>query len=134
MSKAGKLTPAELDRAHPANVFDRLMRTDASQVVHSYRDKGKEIALTAFDLAKQEIERRRPFAFSERVKSGTGGASGTGTADDNSDGEVAKVEAHYERFSENFKKLGTKKDGLVAGFKAARKADEELTAEEFLGV
>ncbi len=48
--------------------------------------------------------------------------------------EAKKVSRHAEKFSEQFAKIGTTKEDLVAGFKAARKYDNELTADKFLGV
>jgi hypothetical protein len=50
------------------------------------------------------------------------------------EGEVARVEQHFEQYSEVFRKVGATKAGLVAGFKAARQhAGPGLTADKFLG-
>ncbi len=49
------------------------------------------------------------------------------------DGEVAQVEQHVERFSENFERFGQTPASVAAGYRAARKARPGLTAAEFLG-
>ncbi len=46
--------------------------------------------------------------------------------------EVAKVQAHAEKFSEQFRKHGTEPAAVVAAFRSARKRDPGLTAERFL--
>ena len=40
-----------------------------------------------------------------------------------------KVEAHFEKFAEVFRKIGTPKEELVSAFKNQRKRDDTLTAE-----
>ena len=44
------------------------------------------------------------------------------------------MEAHFEAYSESFRKVGTTKEDLVGAFKARRKDDPKLTAERFLKV
>ncbi len=130
--KAGKLTVAQLDRGDPSNVFDELLRTDATTIVRKFTENGKAIEATAFDLRKRQIERGPVVAkYGERFKTGPDGK--TVVSNDAPDEEVRKVEAHFERFSENFPRSMTKED-LVKGFVAMRKHKPGTTAEDFVKV
>jgi hypothetical protein len=42
------------------------------------------------------------------------------------------VAAHYEQFSEQFKRGGTSKDEFVGTFKTRQKADPSFTAAKYL--
>ena len=124
--KEGKITPAELDPANPANIKDRLMRADSSAIVQKFKEGGQEVALTELDLQMKEIEGRKPFVFGERFvqplrKSG------------DVDSEVQQIEDHFEIFSELFQKNGMTKERLVEGFKLEKKARPSLTAREYIG-
>ncbi len=46
--------------------------------------------------------------------------------------ETARIEAHYERFSEDFGRIGTTKANLVSAFHKRRQQAPETTAEAFL--
>jgi hypothetical protein len=138
--KLGKILPAELDADNPANLRDRLLRADAKTPVRKFKEGKKEVALTELDLQMREIESRPPMKFGERFKQpqtkGKGAESkpgkssaAAGNADD--DAEAEKVRDTVERFSEKFPR-GTRPEVIVAGFKAERKHNAELTAEEFL--
>lgn len=125
--KAGKILPSELDTENnPANLFDRLMRADASTPVRKFREGKKDVSLTELDLQMREIDARPARMFSEKVKAGK---AGNGSADD--DIEVEKVSEAFDRFSEVFPK-GTKKEDLIAGYKAEKKHHPEVTAADFL--
>ena len=131
MVKAGKVLPAELDRGDPKSprptLVDRLLRADARQKVHKFSENGKTVELTELELQMREVESRPQLVrFGERsVKTGPGGAAGR-------DGEKAKVKEHYERFSEDFRRMGTTEEELTKAFEAAQKRDPDLTAAKFL--
>ncbi|HEV8059817.1 MAG TPA: hypothetical protein VGP68_08080, partial [Gemmataceae bacterium] len=48
--------------------------------------------------------------------------------------EKAKIEAHWDSFSEDFIQMETPKDEFVKSFEARQKMDPKITAEEFLTV
>lgn len=120
MSREGRILPAE-----KASIHARLMRADSKTCITKFKEKSGRIAeLSELDLQMKEIE-ARPTLFGERFK-----APLTGTQSE--DAEIAKVEEHFEQFSEGFNRVGTTREKLVAGFKAARKHTPNLTAAEYL--
>jgi len=123
---AGTTIPAEWDTGDPSNRFDELMRADNRRVVSKFSENGKQIELTDFQLKIRQIEKGQPRQYGEKFKDPAEAVS-------KEDAETRKVERHYEQYAEVFKKQGTSKAILVDGFKAARKHDSELRAEEFLG-
>lgn len=48
------------------------------------------------------------------------------------DAEARKVEAHCERYAEDFRRIGTPKEAIVKAFRSARRVRPNLTAEAFL--
>jgi hypothetical protein len=131
--KAGKILPSELDDAggKRPTLIDRLMRADARATVRKFSEKGKTLELTELDLQMREIEDRPVLLkYGERTRS-----SGRGSAAETpADSEIAKVEAHYEQFSESFQKLSTTKDDFVKAFKSRQKSEPGFTAERFLNI
>lgn len=147
LQQQGKISPAEMERITDShgrvikpNLYDRLMRADAVSVVHKFSEKGKLKELTELDLQMQELEARPAFKFGERVKSGAAGLAGkTVAADPNaiSDDDEHKLGEFYESFAEKFPKRNSKGEAfgakdLVAGYKAAKKYNPDLTPEEYL--
>lgn len=122
----GRLPPAE----RPA-VLSRLMRADPKTVVEKFSEVkgGKKVVTeaTEFDLQVRELE-ARPRFFHERARSGERGTAGGAREED---AEAEKVGQHYEMFKEDFPR-GVTREGLVEGFKAAKKHDAGLTAQQFL--
>lgn len=125
---AGKIYPYELDESAGDTVRERLYRADSKTVVKKFKEGKKEVTLTELDLQMREIDRRKAFAFGERMKAAPK-ADGTVEADDD---EIRKVEDHYEQFRENFRTHGLTKEKLVTGFKQARQINPETTADKFL--
>lgn len=116
----GRLLPAEF-----TSVVERLQRADGTRVVRRFSDKGTTRSLTELDLQMDELRKRAPIVqFAERFVDPVTGA----------DGEVQKVEQHFEAFSETYKKSGTTKEKLVKAFQSLRKSDPRYTANEFLNV
>lgn len=126
---AGKIQPWELDdTTGEPTIIDRLMACDPTRKIFKYSEGGKQVGLTQLEVEMRAIEARPAHRFNERIK--PGGTNGKGAED----AEVAKVEEHFEKFSEQgYLVSGMKKEDFVAGFKAAKKHDPELTAEEFVG-
>ncbi len=123
-SLAGRIPPAQKEK-----VKSRLLRTDSVNVVHRFKEKGKEVALTEFDLQCKEIAESPVLRlFQEKVK----GANGKGAAEP--DVEVEKVEQHWDTYAERFNNLNTPKTELVEAFKLRQKREPGLTAERFLAV
>jgi hypothetical protein len=118
LNRAGKLTPAEKDGER-----QDLLALDRT-VIHRFSEGGKTIQESMFDRRVRRL-RARPSMFGERFRDPAN--SGTGAQ-----GEKAKVEAHYETYSEQFAKYGTSKEDLVGAFESRRKQDPGLTAERFL--
>lgn len=126
--EAGKILPYELDQTNPANLRDRLMRADAITPVRTFSERGKKVELTELDLQMKEIDNRKPFTFSERMKAGKAGTNHLEAADH----ETAELEAHYEMFSEQFSKQGTTKEAMIKAFKGEKSMRPQLTVDEFL--
>ena len=120
LGREGRVSPRERPFVH-----DRLMRAQTAKV-HKFSEKGKTLTLSDFDLQVRELE-ARPSRFAEHFADPPEARSGE-------DDEAAKVEAHFEAYSESFRKVGTTKEDLVGAFKARRKDDPKLTAERFLKV
>jgi hypothetical protein len=119
----GKVLPAERD----AGLDDTAYALDATAVRKFSEKGGKAVSLTPFDHFFKTLEARPNLVrFGERVAAGKG-------SPDAADGEVAKVEAHYESFREDFAKLQTSKDDFVGAFKALKKRRPDATADSFLG-
>ena len=147
LQQQGKISPAEMERITDnqgrvikPNLYDRLMRADAVAVVHKFSEKGKTKQLTELDLQMQELEARPAFKFGERVKSSSGAvAKGAFAADPNAitDDEERKIGEFYESFAERFPRLNSKGErfgakDILAGYKAAKKHDPDLTPEQYL--
>ncbi len=123
VSREGRLPPAEREAERQL-----LMALDAS-VVHKFTEGGRTVERSLFDQRIAQIK-GRPTMFAEKFKAGNGKTNGNGTASE--DGEAEKVEAHYEQFSEQFRRMATTKEEFVGAFKARKKTNEALTAEQFL--
>lgn len=120
--QAGKVLPAEID----AGLADVLCAADSATVM-KFSEGGKTVETTAFDRLLAALKARPVLVkFGERI---AGGKAKTSSEDD----EVAKVEEHFEQFSEQLTKVGVTKDKLVSGFKAERKRRPSVTADEFVG-
>lgn len=125
LARAGKVLPSERPK------LDNVLAVLDTTVVHTFAEtdpkSGKAVAVkaSAFDSMLAMLKERPALVkFGERVKTGPQGETPE-------DAEVAKVEAHFEAYRENFPKTATKQ-ALVEGFKAARKYDKDLTAEKFV--
>lgn len=137
-TKQVRILPIDLDAGDPLNIRNQLMAADNATVVHKFSEGKREVSLTAFDVLRKNIERRKPQVFGEsQVKRSLPGAvNGTGSPKagtaSGEDHEVEKVRGAFEAYSEKFPR-GMTADKLVAGFKANREAVPETTAEDFLG-
>lgn len=140
--KQVRILPIELDPTDPLNLRNQLMAADASTVVMKFSEGKREVKMTAFDVLRKNIERRKPVNFSERIQTHNGGAvngngkakvvpAKKGAAAEEEDDECGKVRQIVETFSEHFPKGA---DSLVEGFKIARKANPRETAESFTGI
>ncbi len=119
----GKVLPAERD----GGLDDVAYQLDAA-TVHKFSEGGKTVSSTTFDRFFKTLEARPALVkLGERVK---GSANGKAAAD----ADEAKLEEHYEQFSEQFEKNGLTKEKLLLGFKAEKARKPKLTAEEFLNV
>lgn len=129
MQKEGKVAPFELDESDPKTAHlslrQRLLRADTKRVVRKFKEGGKMVDQTELDCQMEEIRSRRPHQFGERIKAGKDGQS--------DDADTAKIDSHFEKFSEQFVKNGMSKEKLLKGFKAEKKLRPSLTAEEYLG-
>lgn len=86
----------------------------------------KELSLEArFGLLIDRLEAQKPVPLSERAPSGKPQTYSESTT------AIAKVEDHYDRFSDNFAKIGTSKETYVNGFKVLM--TRGTTAEEYTG-
>lgn len=113
--KAGKISPREMDKPNGRpNLFDQLFALDSSTVVHKFSENGKEKALTALDLAMDNID-ARPSLFSEKFKQpGTGSNNSTLGKDE---AELAEVERFFESHSDELGKVGFTKAEFVETYK-----------------
>jgi hypothetical protein len=119
----GKVLPVEID----AGLAEDLYGLDAL-AVHKFSEGGKEVPMTRLDHAFKTLEARPNLVqFGERAKSRANGNT-------SEDAELAKLDAHFEQFSEGFKRNGITADKLKAGFKAERGRKPQLTADQYLGV
>lgn len=121
LGREGRLPPAQRE-----SVRQRLLRADCKAVVGKFSEDGRDVPATEFELQVRELE-RAPSLFSEKFRSGGGSTQAE------QDDESAQVEEHYECFSERFEQYGVKKEDYVGAFRAARKAQKGLTANEFIG-
>lgn len=127
LSREGKLPPVLVP-----SVRQRLMRADTRTHVAKFSEQGKrDVLLTEFDCQVRELE-RMPTLFSERFSQGDGKG---GNKQEAEDAQIAKIEDHFEAFSESFRSVpGSSKEKLVEGYKAARKSRPGITADEFLNL
>lgn len=123
-----KIRPDELDESNQKvpSLRQQMYFADAKTVVHKYTENGKEVGMTQLDMLMESVRARKPETFSEKIP-----ASGKPLPED---GEIAKIGAHFEQFSESFLGLGQTKEKLVEGFKVRRKMNPTVTAEEYLSV
>ncbi len=115
---SGQVPPRERD--HEIALLQKL---DAV-TVHKFAEGGKTVSRTEYEEHLAHLKRRRSL-FTPLMRDLHSPAV--------VDAEVAKIEDHFEMFRESFKGTGKSKEDLVAGYKAARKHNEGLTADEFLG-
>lgn len=122
--RAGFLKPIDYDvKTGTGPALDLLMSQEDTQKVHKFSEGGKLVVGTQLDAAKAML-RRGASLFAERVQQPNVPPE---------DGEIEKIKTTYQRFSEQFPKITTL-DGLVEGFKIARKYDKTLTARDFLKI
>ena len=129
MLKEGRLQPWEMDKTNPSVLAkeDELYLLDDKNPIRKFTENGAEKSLTALDLAMNGIKARKPESFAEKIKTDS-------TGKPIEDMEIAIVGEHFDRYSEQFSKVGTSKDNLVAAFKFERQKDKDLTAEVFFVV
>jgi len=119
----GRVSPAE----RKTGLDDSLYALDAERV-EKFSDGLKVVSLTPLDNALRILHARPVLMrFGEHIPSS--GKDGAGD-----DVEVEKIEAHYDRFSEQFERNKLPKESLVAGFKAERSRKPKMTADEYLNV
>lgn len=131
MVKAGKLLPSEIDATSgKPTIVERLLRADASRVVHKFKENGKDIAKTELDLQMDEI-RNRPelVSFSERIGQKP-------PKRDGADEELEKVQRFSEQasFVKAQQAAGRTPADFVEGFKKARAKMPALTAQQYAGI
>lgn len=135
LSAEGRIAPAELDAGPEGNtptLIDDLCSLPDTAKVHKFSEGGKTVALSQFEVALKRLERRPVVRkFGESV--GAGGHKAT-TGNGDYDAEKAKVEQHWESFSEDFQRLNTTKEDLVGAFEIKRKYEPKLTAEQYLAI
>jgi Holliday junction resolvasome RuvABC DNA-binding subunit len=118
MREQGKIMPAQYGA-----VVARLMRANSTNIVRKFNESGKKVNLTELDLQMREIEQAPAlFVFSEKMKQPLTKA----------DTEKAKIEQHFESFSESYAKHGTTKEKMVKAYLIARAKNPRLTAEGFV--
>lgn len=125
---AGKIEPWEMDETSgQPTLLDRLLACDATTKVFKFSEGKKTRTLTQLEVEMDAIEARPVRKFGEKIAAGKGDKT-------SADAEVAKVEAHFESFSEDFARMHTTKEELVEAFKISRKHNPDQTAEKFLSV
>jgi hypothetical protein len=122
LDRAGKVPPREREAERQT-----LMLLDDS-VVHKFSEGGKTSERTLFDHHVARLK-ARPSKFGEHFG---GGTNGNGNGGDDSV-EVEKVERFSETplFAKALDAAGKTPQQYVDGFKAARKANPALTAEQY---
>ncbi len=113
-------------------IVDRLLRADAKSKVHKFSENGKESTLTDLELQMKEIENGPVLTrFGDRAKSGLPvGVSAKTVVEE----EKAKVIAHVEKFSEEFRTMDMTAEEVARAFESKRKQDPTLTAEKYLNI
>lgn len=115
----GRLPPALADPLVPF-----MMTLDAGRV-RKFSEGGP--GRTQLDEFMSILDQSPTYiSFAERVKQPAGGGG--------KDPEVARVEQHYQKFSERYAKVGTTKEKLVKAFNYERKQNPHLTADEFVSL
>ena len=130
MFKAGRLDAKDLDGTNPKvrSQIDRLMSLDNKTPVTKFSENGKTVTLTARQEAMEEIRQRPARSRGEQVKvRGTGVTKFSETVDR----EVSEVADHWESFAEDFNRVSTSKDEFVNAFKAEKKINQRLTADDY---
>ncbi len=117
--ESGRVPPAELTKQRAV-----LLMLDNNKV-HKFTENGKEVTATARGLALQQLK-DRPSKFAEHF-------ADPSQASAPADPEKAKVEQHWNSFSESFGKHTPKTEFLTA-FDNARKIDPTVTADRFLNL
>lgn len=122
--QSGKVLPAERE----AGLDDALLAIPA-EAVAKFSENGKTVEVPVLDRILTALESRPVLMkFGERVAGPAPKKAGS------EDAEIAKLEEHYEQFSEQFEKSNVTRDRLIAGYKAERQRNPKLTAEEFVSV
>jgi hypothetical protein len=120
LSLEGRLPPAEREA-----IRQRLMRADSSRPAVKFSEKGKQPEmLTEFEAQVRELE-SRPTLFAERFKMPTAAAA-------SADAEEARIEEHFDAFSERYQKLGQTREKFLGAFRAEKKMRPSVTVDEFL--
>lgn len=65
----------------PGTVLHRLLRAADSPQTHTYSDGGKTVQRTELEIQMEEIRRREPRKFTEKITSGGGAGGSNGTRD-----------------------------------------------------
>jgi hypothetical protein len=119
---SGQVLPSQID----AGQFQYLYDLPATGNLEKFSESGKAKTGSKLDAALARLKGGpilRKYGEKLRDPADKAGV----------EGEVAKVEAHFESFSEDFQKCGTTKEELVGAFKNRAKREPGLTAERFLG-
>ena len=109
--KAGQLTPREVDRRDPSNVFDELLLLDATTpVLRGFSENGVRRDLTRYDIKIRQLKQRRGFPFGEQLQDRDSTPPGE-------NGEEV-IRAVVRKFSENFRAMGASEESVIAEYRA----------------
>lgn len=121
--KAGKLTPAMLNRKDHFNVIDELLELDNTQVVAKMSEGGREFGLTKRKKRMEQIKRGPIVWKNSEVARNDGGVTPGG---DSEDREIAKI----DRFCEERNIKEPIKVEIIEGFKLHRQHQPGITWED----
>ena len=120
---AGKVLPAE------RGMLDDALLAVPADAVAKFSDGGTVVEEPVLERLLKALESRPVLVrFSERIPATPQKSSGSASED----AEVAKLEEHFEQFSEEFEKVNLTREQLLEGFKLERKSNRKLTADEYL--
>jgi hypothetical protein len=123
---SGKITASELDPGpnKKPTLIDRLMMTDGKAVIHTFSENGRDVKMTALDLAMDEIDRRQARP-DEKLVPGT------------KDGKPVEVnrkdwaKGTYAKFNEYMDKAGISEANFIESAEKASKESFERMQKEF---
>lgn len=117
MVKAGRMTPAQADPDNPLGDHADLLRRDNKAVVTKFKEGGKLVELTDFQVACRRIEDRRPFKFGEKVGGGKGPKPG--------EVDVEPAVTFFRERQDAYEKVGTTEAEFLETYKKATPEQRE---------